>query len=74
MILILLYWLLSIFNVQSSENLEVRLERVYRQACARRRWWIVRYCAAKLRKVTNSLAPGITSMLVRGKQVSKFFC
>ncbi|OZC10490.1 phosphorylase kinase alpha/beta [Onchocerca flexuosa] len=52
------------------ESLEVRMERVYRQACARRRWWIVRYCAAKLRKVTNSLAPSITNMLVRGKQIS----
>ncbi|VDM13790.1 unnamed protein product [Wuchereria bancrofti] len=56
--------------VVDGESLEVRLERVYRQACARRRWWIVRYCAARLRKVTNSLAPGITSMLVRGKQIT----
>lgn len=51
----------------------MRLERVYRQACARRRWWIVRYCAAKLRKVTNLLASGVTSILVRGKQVRGFF-
>ncbi|VDM97152.1 unnamed protein product, partial [Thelazia callipaeda] len=50
------------------ENLELRMERVYRQACALRLWWIVRYCAAKLHKVMNSLAPGITNMLVRGKQ------
>uniref|UniRef100_A0A1I7VHF3 Phosphorylase b kinase regulatory subunit n=1 Tax=Loa loa TaxID=7209 RepID=A0A1I7VHF3_LOALO len=56
--------------IVDDECLEVRLERVYRQACARRHWWTVRYCAAKLRKVTNSLAPGITSMLVRGKQIT----
>uniref|UniRef100_A0A915PP76 Phosphorylase b kinase regulatory subunit n=1 Tax=Setaria digitata TaxID=48799 RepID=A0A915PP76_9BILA len=56
--------------VVDGESMEVRLERVYRQACAWRRWWIVRYCAAKLRKVTNSLAPGITTMLVRGKQIT----
>ncbi|MCP9266171.1 Phosphorylase b kinase regulatory subunit beta [Dirofilaria immitis] len=56
--------------VIDGESLEARMERVYRQACARRRWWVVRYCAAKLRKVTNSLAPGITNMLVRGKQIT----
>ncbi|KAK6109710.1 Glycosyl hydrolases 15 family protein [Brugia pahangi] len=56
--------------IVDDETLEVRLERVYRQACARRRWWVVRYCAARLRKVTNSLAPGITNMLVRGKQIT----
>ncbi|VDN20843.1 unnamed protein product [Gongylonema pulchrum] len=52
------------------ESLETRMERVYRQACAWRLWWLVRYCAAKLCKVMNSLAPGITNMLVRGKQVT----
>ncbi|CAG9539143.1 unnamed protein product [Cercopithifilaria johnstoni] len=56
--------------VVDGESLEKRLERIYRQACAKRRWWLVRYCAAKLRKVANSLAPGITSMLVRGKQIT----
>ncbi|VDK83214.1 unnamed protein product [Litomosoides sigmodontis] len=56
--------------VVDGESLAVRLERVYRQACARRHWWVVRYCAAKLRKVTNSLASSITSMLVRGKQIT----
>ncbi|VDN59284.1 unnamed protein product [Dracunculus medinensis] len=55
------------------ENIEVHLERVYRQACAWRLWWVVRYCAAKLRKTTNSLAPGITNMLVRGKQITLGF-
>ncbi|KAK0399096.1 hypothetical protein QR680_002897 [Steinernema hermaphroditum] len=52
------------------ETLQIRMERVYRQACAWRMWWIVRYCAAILRKTINSLAPGITNMLVRGKQVT----
>lgn len=51
------------------ETLATRMERVYRQACAWRLWWLVRFCAAKLRKTMNSLAPGITDMLVRGKQV-----
>lgn len=52
------------------ETLEARLEKVYRQSCAWRRWWLVRYCAARLQKATNSLAPGITNLLVRGKQVT----
>uniref|UniRef100_A0A9J2P4L3 Phosphorylase b kinase regulatory subunit n=1 Tax=Ascaris lumbricoides TaxID=6252 RepID=A0A9J2P4L3_ASCLU len=52
------------------ETLATRMERVYRQACAWRLWWLVRFCAAKLRKTMNSLAPGITDMLVRGKQVT----
>ncbi|VDK55544.1 unnamed protein product [Anisakis simplex] len=52
------------------ETLAIRMERVYRQACAWRLWWLVRFCAAKLRKTMNSLAPGITNMLVRGKQVT----
>ncbi|VDM37266.1 unnamed protein product [Toxocara canis] len=52
------------------ETLAVRMERVYRQACAWRLWWLVRFCAGKLRKTMNSLAPSITNMLVRGKQVT----
>ncbi|MFH4977840.1 hypothetical protein AB6A40_004549 [Gnathostoma spinigerum] len=54
----------------SEETLEDRMQLVYRQACAWRLWWLVRYCAAKLRKTMNSLAPSITNMLVRGKQVT----
>ncbi|GMT25027.1 hypothetical protein PFISCL1PPCAC_16324 [Pristionchus fissidentatus] len=51
-------------------RLETRLDRIYRRACASRSWWLVRYCAGRLRKTMNSLAPGITSILVRGKQVT----
>ncbi|EPB73350.1 phosphorylase kinase alpha/beta [Ancylostoma ceylanicum] len=47
-----------------------RMERVYRRACQLRLWWLVRYCAGRLRKAMNSLAPAITNMLVRGKQVT----
>lgn len=35
-----------------------------------RLWWLVRYCAGRLRKAMNSLAPAITNMLVRGKQIT----
>uniref|UniRef100_A0A915E5Y7 Phosphorylase b kinase regulatory subunit n=1 Tax=Ditylenchus dipsaci TaxID=166011 RepID=A0A915E5Y7_9BILA len=55
--------------VVHGETLAVRMDKVYRQACQWRQWWLIRYCAAKLRKTITSLAPGITSLLVRGKQV-----
>uniref|UniRef100_A0AC34QWD7 Phosphorylase b kinase regulatory subunit n=1 Tax=Panagrolaimus sp. JU765 TaxID=591449 RepID=A0AC34QWD7_9BILA len=55
--------------VVHGESLEMRLERVYRQACQWRLWWLVRYCAAKLNKTITSLAPSITNLLVRGKKV-----
>lgn len=47
-----------------------RMERIYNNACQLRLWWLVRFCAGRLRKTMNSIAPGITSMLVRGKQIT----
>ncbi|KAI3418866.1 hypothetical protein GPALN_007966 [Globodera pallida] len=55
--------------VVQGETLGTRMERVYSQACQCRYWWLVRYCAAKLRKTVMSLAPSVTNLLVRGKQV-----
>uniref|UniRef100_A0A914GR47 Phosphorylase b kinase regulatory subunit n=1 Tax=Globodera rostochiensis TaxID=31243 RepID=A0A914GR47_GLORO len=55
--------------VVQGETLGSRMERVYSQACQCRYWWLVRYCAAKLRKTVISLAPSVTNLLVRGKQV-----
>ncbi|ETN79480.1 phosphorylase kinase alpha/beta [Necator americanus] len=51
-------------------SVRARMERIYRKACQLRLWWLVRYCAGRLRKAMNSLAPAITNMLVRGKQVT----
>ncbi|CCD73139.1 Phosphorylase b kinase regulatory subunit [Caenorhabditis elegans] len=51
-------------------TLRERLEKVYRRACQLRLWWLVRYCAGRLHKAMNSLAPAITNMLVRGKQIT----
>lgn len=51
-------------------SIRERMERLYRRACQLRLWWLVRYCAGRLRKAMNSLAPAITNMLVRGKQVT----
>uniref|UniRef100_A0AC35G3F3 Phosphorylase b kinase regulatory subunit n=1 Tax=Panagrolaimus sp. PS1159 TaxID=55785 RepID=A0AC35G3F3_9BILA len=55
--------------VVHSESLENRMEKVYRQASQWRLWWLVRYCAAKLKKTITSLAPSITNLLVRGKKI-----
>ncbi|CAB3406620.1 unnamed protein product [Caenorhabditis bovis] len=51
-------------------TLKERMEKVYRRCCQLRLWWLVRYCAGRLRKSMNSLAPAITNMLVRGKQIT----
>ncbi|VDL69748.1 unnamed protein product [Nippostrongylus brasiliensis] len=51
-------------------SIRERMERLYLRACQLRLWWLVRYCAGRLRKAMNSLAPAITNMLVRGKQVT----
>jgi phosphorylase kinase alpha/beta subunit len=56
------------FIVQG-ETLQIQMEKVYRGACQLRHWRLVRYCASYLRKTVTSLAPSITSLLVRGKQV-----
>ena len=53
-----------------SDTLKERLEKVYRRSCQLRLWWLVRYCAGRLHKAMNSLAPAITNMLVRGKQIT----
>lgn len=50
-------------------SLSERLERLIDRAGAYKNWWAVRMCSALLGKLVDSLAPSITSMLVRGKQV-----
>lgn len=46
------------------------LDCIYQQAAAIQQWSIVRLAAAISRKVVDSLAPSITEMLVRGKEVT----
>ncbi|KAI6236314.1 Phosphorylase b kinase regulatory subunit [Aphelenchoides besseyi] len=55
--------------VVQGDTLHAHLERAYRVACQTRDWSLVRYCASYLHKIVTSLAPGLTSMLIRGKQV-----
>lgn len=45
-------------------------EKVYEIACTFGDWYVIRISASVLRKTINNLAPGITNILVRGKQVS----
>lgn len=47
-----------------------RLERLLRKAGMRQKWHVVRFCAALLGKLVDSLAPSITAILVRGKQIT----
>lgn len=48
-----------------------QIEAVYKQAGYDRKWNVVRRGAGLLGKLVDSLAPGITTILVRGKVVSK---
>lgn len=47
-----------------------RLEQLVARAGLHKRWEVVRCCSALLGKLVDSLAPSITSILVRGKHVS----
>lgn len=47
-----------------------RVEDIYERAGEKKHWKTVRLAAAILGKVVDTLAPSITSMLVRGKEVS----
>lgn len=47
-----------------------RLEQLVTRAGVHKEWAVVRLCSALLKKLVDSLAPSITSILVRGKHVS----
>ncbi|XP_072013114.1 phosphorylase b kinase regulatory subunit beta-like [Amphiura filiformis] len=51
-------------------TVEERMNRVYAKAGIRKDWATVRYCASIMRKVIDSLAPSITTLLVRGKVIT----
>ncbi|GAB1599348.1 phosphorylase b kinase regulatory subunit beta-like [Argonauta hians] len=51
-------------------TVEEKLERTLHIAGNKKQWAHVRLCAALLGKVVDSLAPSITSVLVRGKQIT----
>ena len=42
---------------------------IYEEAGVKKHWMTIRYAAALLRKVVDCLAPSMTAMLVRGKEV-----
>ena len=47
-----------------------KLEHLITKAGIHKEWYVVRLCSALLGKMVDSLAPSITSILVRGKHVS----
>lgn len=51
-------------------TIEERLQEIYEYAGERKLWKTLRLAAALLHKVVDSLAPALTSMLVRGKEVT----
>uniref|UniRef100_A0A0B7AGG0 Phosphorylase b kinase regulatory subunit n=1 Tax=Arion vulgaris TaxID=1028688 RepID=A0A0B7AGG0_9EUPU len=57
------------FSIDGS-TISERLERLIDRAGAYKNWWAVRMCSALLGKLVDSLAPSITTMLVRGKQIT----
>ena len=60
------------FRVQQNSVLD-EIDEIYRKASYLKLWSVVRYTAALLGKVVDSLAPSITTMLVSGRQVCAFF-
>ncbi len=46
------------------------IDEIYKKSSYLKLWSVVRYTAALLGKVVDSLAPSITTMLVSGRQVS----
>jgi len=51
-----------------------RLDSIYVDAGGRKHWKTVRLAAAILGKVADTLAPAITTVLVRGKEVFVTIC
>ncbi|KRX98379.1 putative phosphorylase b kinase regulatory subunit beta [Trichinella pseudospiralis] len=58
------------FKTQPTEEIIATLKNLPKAALYTQCRRVVRYCAALLRKVVDSLAPSITSILVRGKRLT----
>ena len=55
------------------EPVNKKLENLIMKASVHKEWYVVRLCSALLGKMVDSLAPSITSILVRGKHVSTLY-
>jgi phosphorylase kinase alpha/beta subunit len=53
-----------------SETVEEKLEKLVQKAGSLQVWAVVRFCSSLLHKVVDSLAPSVTAILVRGKQLT----
>ncbi|KAI3381093.1 hypothetical protein SNEBB_002934 [Seison nebaliae] len=56
--------------ILDSYSINMKLRRLYKEACEKREWRIIRRCSALLRKIVDSLSPSLTMILVRGKQIT----
>ncbi|KAK6186118.1 hypothetical protein SNE40_008216 [Patella caerulea] len=53
-----------------SYTVSEKLEKLIHRAGAHKHWSVVRLCSALLGKLVDSLAPSVTTVLVRGKQIT----
>lgn len=53
-----------------SDTVEEKLEKLSQKSGSLQVWAIVRFCSSLLGKLVDSLAPSITAILVRGKQLT----
>uniref|UniRef100_A0A915L0M6 Phosphorylase b kinase regulatory subunit n=1 Tax=Romanomermis culicivorax TaxID=13658 RepID=A0A915L0M6_ROMCU len=58
------------YRIEDTTTVREKLDKICRQAALGKNWFVVRLCAGLLGKTVDSLAPSITSILVRGKKVT----
>ncbi|XP_046843566.1 phosphorylase b kinase regulatory subunit beta-like isoform X2 [Xenia sp. Carnegie-2017] len=56
--------------VVGEDSLDVRLHKLYIKAGRVQDWNVIRHCSGLLRKIVDSLAPAISTILVHGKVVT----
>lgn len=61
------FYLWTDFSI--SDSLDVRLHKLYIKAGRVQDWNVIRHCSGLLRKIVDSLAPAISTILVHGKVV-----
>ena len=69
-VLKLLYEREGAFFRIDAHTVSAKLESIVLRAGEYRQWAVVRLCSALLGKLVDSLAPSVTAVLVKGKQVN----
>uniref|UniRef100_A0A5S6QR63 Phosphorylase b kinase regulatory subunit n=1 Tax=Trichuris muris TaxID=70415 RepID=A0A5S6QR63_TRIMR len=59
-------------QLHGGKNVTVRrlVEEVHQKASSEQKWWLVRYTAGLLNKVTEALTNAVTALIIRQKQVT----